>query len=289
LLINTAWLPDLHGGFSKPNTLSLNDLPNEFEKDTPRAKSLSLAIVMRQPERERALEIIAGGDPDFKMLIEHYLSASDTERKKLLKTIPREIPPKSAPSFKDGLKELGRKQRGVLEDGYKGKSKVYDPDRYQEKLNEGVEERVVEHLTTLRKITFSPVRDNTSNVEARRFLYEQYHGHCQVGGATFPKASRNADGIAENYFEACTLLSYSNADYLNDAGNMLCVSADTMAKFKYASVQFLESIEDVIDIFKANGKSSESISVKVQIAGEERVIKWSQRHFMRLVALYEQA
>ena len=289
LLINTAWLPDPNGGFSKPNTLSLNDLPAEFEKDTPRAKSLSLAIVMTQPERERALEIIAGGDPDFKMLIEHYLSASDAERKKLLKTIPREMPPKPAPSFKYGLKELGRKQRGVLEDGYKGKSQVSDPDRYQEKLNEGVAERVVEHQTTPRKIAFSPVRDNASNAEARRFLYEQYLGYCQVTGTTFPKASRNADGVAENYFEACTLLSYGNADYLNDAGNMLCVSADTMAKFKYASVEFMENLEDAIETFKANGGLAERISVKIRLAGEERYIQWSQRHFMRLVALYEKA
>ena len=83
------------------------------------------------------------------------------------------------------------------------------------------------------------------------------------------------------------LLSYGNADYLNDAGNMLCLSADTMAKFKYANVEFLDSLEDAIRKFNANGKSSESVSVKIRLAGEEHYIKWSQRHFMRLVALYE--
>ena len=95
--------------------------------------------------------------------------------------------------------------------------------------------------------------------------------------------------MVENYFEACSLLSYANADYLNDAGNMLCVSADTMAKFKYAGRTFLESLEDAIETFKANGESAESISVKIRLAGEECFIKWSQRHFMRLVALYEKA
>jgi hypothetical protein len=223
------------------------------------------------------------------MLIEHYRSASVSEREKILKTIPREIPPEPAPSFKDGLKNLGRPQRGIIEHGDKERFPVSDPDRYQEKLNERVEAGVEEHQSTPRKITFSPLRDLPSNAEAHRFLYEQYHGCCQVTGTTFLKASTNTDGVAENYFEACSLLSYANADYLNDAGNMLCVSADTMAKFKCASITFLESLEDVIETFKANGELAESVSVRIRLAGEECSIKWSQRHFMRLVALYEKA
>jgi hypothetical protein len=95
--------------------------------------------------------------------------------------------------------------------------------------------------------------------------------------------------MAENYFEACSLLSYGDADYLNDAGNMVCVSADTMAKFKHASLEFLDDIEDVIRTFKESGGNMESMSVKIRLAGEDCSIMWSQRHFMRLVALYEKA
>lgn len=288
-LIDTAWLPDPKGGFSKPHRLSLIDLPREYEKDTPRAKSLSLAIGMKQPEREQALEIVTGGDLDLKKLIDYYQSASDDERRKMLKAIPVEIAPEPAPSFKNGLKNLGRPQRGRIGPTDRDESVVSDPERYQNKLNERIEEGVGEHQSTSRKITFSPVRNQPSNAEARRFLYEQYNGCCQITGTTFPKASKKADGKAENYFEACTLLSYGNADYLNDAGNMLCLSADTMAKFKYASREFLENLEDVVEKFKANGKSSEPVSVRILLAGEECSIKWSQRHFMRLVALYEKA
>jgi hypothetical protein len=282
------WLIDKLGNWCRPSKLLLTDLPEGFETTSIAAKELTVKLGMKQPEREQALEMVTGGDPDFKILIEHYQFASDDERKKILKTIPQEIPHRPAPSFKDGLKHLGRPQRGVIEHGDKESSPVSNPDHYQEKLIGRVAEGVEEHQTTLRKITFSPVRDNPSNAVARRFLYEQYNGHCQVTEMTFPKASRNADGIAENYFEACTLLSYGN-DYLNNAGNMLCVSADTMAKLKYASVEFLESVEDAIETFKANGKSAESVSVKIRIAGEECFIQWNQRHFMRLVALHEEA
>ena len=283
------WLLDKSGSWCKLSKLLLTDLPERFETTSIAAKELAVKLGMKQPEREQALESVTGGDANLKRLIEHYQSAPETEREKILKIIPHEIQPEPAPSFKEGLKTLGQPQRGKIEHGDKDISPVSDVDRYQKKLNEGVEERVDENQLSPRKITFSPVRDIPSNAEARHFLYEQYHGRCQVTGTTFPKAQRNPDGAAENYFEACSLLSCANADYLNDAGNMLCVSADTMAKFKCASITFLDSFEDAIETFKANGELTESVSVKIQLAGEECSIKWSQRHFMHLVALYEKA
>jgi len=286
---NQAWLPDKSGKWRIPSELMLTDLPDGFESTSIAAKEVAEKLGMRQPEREQALEVVTGGDYDFKMLIEHYQSASNDERKKILKTIPREIPPEPAPSFKDGLKKLGRPQQSTIEYDNKEISPVSNLERYKEKLIGIVDDGIEEHQSTLRKITFSPVRDNPSNAEARSFFYEQYRGYCQVTETTFPKANRNGDGVAENYFEACSLLSYANADYLNNAGNMLCVSADTMAKFKYASVEFLESIEDVIETFKANDEQAESVSIKIRLAGKEYSIKWSQRHFMRLIALYEKA
>jgi hypothetical protein len=289
LCIEQAWLLDKSGNQCKPSELLLIDLQEGFESTSMAAKEVAEKLGMKQPEREQALEVVTGGDPDFRLLIEHYQSASDEERKKILKIIPCEIPPEPAPSFKDGLKNLGRPQRGIMEHGDNEIPRVSNPDRYQEKLNERVEAGVEEHQSTPRKITFSLLRDLSSNAEARRFLYEQYHGRCQVTGTTFPKAHRNPDGVAENYFEACSLLSYANADYLNDAGNMLCVSADTMAKFRCASITFLDRLEDAIETFKTNGELAESVPVKIRLAGEEGFIKWSQRHFMRLVALYEKA
>lgn len=282
-----AWLYDKSGNRCKPSELLLTDLPEGFESTSITAKELSAKLDMKQPEREQAIEIVTGGDPDRKMRLERFLSASDNDQEKMLKIIPREIPPEPAPSFKNALKSLGRMQSGEIEKENTPTSPVSDLDRYQGKLNGDVEAGVREHESTPRKISFNPVRNNPSNAEARRFLYEQYNGHCQITGSTFPKASRNTDGTAENYFEACTLLSYSNANYLNDAGNMLCLSADTMAKFKYASVEFLEDIEDAIEKFNTDGKSSESILIRIRLAEEEHSIRWSQRHFMHLIALYE--
>ena len=92
LLINSEWLPNTKGGFIEPNRISLTDLPVGFEKDTQRAKSLSIVIGMKQPERERAIKIITGGDRDLKMLIDFYQSTSDDKRRKMSKINPEEAP-----------------------------------------------------------------------------------------------------------------------------------------------------------------------------------------------------
>ena len=283
------WLIDKSDNWCEPSKLQLTDLPERFEANSIAAKELSVKLGMEQSEHEQALEMVTGGDPKLKMLIEYYQHASDDDQETILKTISREIPPEPAPSFKDGLTNLGRPQRGIIEHDDRNSSPVSNPEGYQGKLSGRVEAGVEENQSTPRKITFSPVRDIPSNAEARRFLYEQYQGRCQVTGTTFPKASRNTNGVAECYFEACSLLSYVNAAYLNDAGNMLCVSADTMAKFKCASIAFLESLEDAIETFKTSGERAESVSVRILLAGEECSIKWSQRHFMRVIALYEEA
>ncbi len=294
ILIENAWLPDLNGKMHKPSELTLDELPVEFTRDESLAQIfLKKKEVLPEPKdsmREQALNVIAGGDFEKKKRIEEFTSLSDDMQEKILKTIPHETLSESAPSFKEGLNSLERPQRGVITHGGRDEiSAVSDVERYQEKLNDQVEEGIEEHKSTPRKNKFSLVKEKPSNAEARSFLYEEYQGQCQVTGTTFPKAGKNADGMAENYFEACSLLSYESADYLNDAGNMICVSADTRAKLKNASHVFLDEIEDVIRTFKEHDGNMESVSVKVLLAGEECSITWSQRHFMRLVALYEKA
>lgn len=287
--LKTNWLIDKEDVWHKPSKLLLSDLQDGYETTSFAAKELSLELGMRQPEREKAIGIVTGGDSDLRRLIEHYQAAPDGERKKMLKLIPEETPPEPAPYFRYALISLGRIQSGEIENKNMPPSRVSNPGRYQDKLNENINAEVQEHISTPRKITFSPVRNNSSNAEARRFLYEEYKGHCQITNSTFPKASGKSDGTSENYFEACAITSYANANYLNDAGNMLCLSADTMAKFKYASLEFLDNLEDVIKKFKANGETSESVSARILLAGKECSIKWSQHHFMRLVSLYDNA
>lgn len=286
------WLPNKQGNWHKPSELLLTDLPDEFETSSFSAKEVAEKLSMKKPEVEEAIKTVVGNDPEKQARLERFLSATDAEQEKMLKTIPQEVAPQPAPAFKDGISRLSRRQKGSIsaneadDENYP----IQNTERYQNKLNQSVEEDVKEHLTTPQTTQFSLVNHTASNKSAREFLYAEYKGKCQITGDTFPKASANTNGEAENYFEACSLLSYGNADYLNNEGNMLCVSADTMAKLKTASFEWLDDLETLIKNFEQRTTGEmDTVAVKIRLAGEECEITWSERHFSRLVALWNTA
>ncbi|MGZ3798172.1 MAG: hypothetical protein ACXVB1_17500, partial [Pseudobdellovibrionaceae bacterium] len=290
LLSNSSWLPDNSGKFHKPIGLLLTDLPDEFENTSVGAREVAEKLGMKKPAAQQAIHVLAGDDPQKLSRLERFLSASEDEQEKMLKIIPKEIAHQPAPSFKTGLDQLTRPQRGKINplETSTPSHPIGNPDRYQSKVNTETEERIRQHEGTPQTISFSVVRETSSNKSARHFLYEQYQGKCQATGFTFPKASANADGDAVNYFEACALLSYSDADYLNNEGNMLSVSADTMAKLKHGSFEWIDDFETTIETFtKRTAGEIEDVKVKIRLAGEECEITWSERHFSKLVALYQ--
>lgn len=287
--VDTAWLPDKASiTLCAPKQLLLSDLPDGFESTSIFAKEVAEKLGMKQPEQEQALAKLGQGDPRRMKMLEKVACASEDELAAFEKLVPKEIEPQPAPSFKDGLRGLSRSQRGKPIQGSTRPSPVSNPDRYQKNLDANVEDSVKAHLSFPRIVTFSPVRDATSSAVARKFLYMEYQGRCQVTGQTFPKASANAEGEAENYFEACALLSNTNAEYLNDPGNMLCVSADTMAKLKHASIVWEDDMEDVIERFQGS-EPGNMATAHFLLAGEKARITWSQRHFMHLIALWNKA
>ena len=64
-------------------------------------------------------------------------------------------------------------------------------------------------------------------------------------------------GARQNWAGSCRLLLYSNTNYLNDAGKMLCVSADALAKIKHASLEWLDDIEDKVIEFEDGGRNAQ--------------------------------
>jgi hypothetical protein len=294
LCLKHKWLQDKNKIWCKPSELFLSDLPEEFDSTSSDAKDVADKLCMRKPEEERALELVTDGDQFLKKFIDSYKNSPDKHRRKLMKFISQEeYPPALSPSFSEGLERLCRPQRGSFStrskyDDSQRDYPVKNPERYQDKCDEEVANALDDHSKNPQRINFSPVRDKPNNKEAREFLYSQYRGRCQITGMTFPKASISTDGISDYYFEVCSLLSYSNANYFNNPGNMLCVSANTMAKLKYASFEWLDDIRDKIAEFEEQDMKIKYIVVKIKLAGEECTITWSQRHFIRLVSLYKQ-
>ncbi len=286
LLIKKKWLPGPDGQFYIPHELGLKDLPEQFKRD----KKLADYLGMKKPEEQEAAEILSKGDPRKKALINIIRYASPDELERFEKLALTERAPTPAPKFREGLANMDRPQHRNPENNDKGPNyPIENPGRYKKKLDQTITNKIEEHMATSNTIRFSPVRDRPDNKEAREFLYIEYQGRCQITGTTFPKASASPEGISENYFEACSLLSYRDASYLNDAGNMLCVSADTMAKLRHANFKWLDHIDNKISEFEDGDGKAQHMKIRISLAGEECVITWSQQHFMRLASLYENA
>src|SRR5712691_2022001 len=113
---------------------------------------------------------------------------------------------------------------------------------------------------------------------------ESWLNNCQtVSGVRFPMVS------GKNYFEAVSLVSRLDVEYLNNPGNMLCLSAESAAKFMHASFEWLDDIETKVQQFRAerDGGSLQDRQMRIRLAGQEATITWTEQHFMRLISLWK--
>src|SRR5262249_55872248 len=145
---------------------------------------------------------------------------------------------KSIKPFKEAIRSLNRSTSSIpIEDGGPTERTIKNPDRYSGKLKEQLQQRL---LSSARHPRFAVARERDDTKEAREFLYQEYDGRCQVTGETFRKSN------GRNYFVAVSLASFAGADYLNDPGNMLCLSAETAARFLYGDFEWADDVEEKI-------------------------------------------
>ena len=283
-LRDSAWLPDRGGAFHKPPDLMLADLPPEFDRVSQQAKRLSEALNMRQPETVRAIESLARGNDRVKGIMER-LTQGDLDEDlldRLDKLLPKTQSVKTPPSFRDAVQAIHRKQRPFeTRDNNALPGKIQNPERYEKRLRDDIEEKKGRSASA-RAIRFVLARERDDNREARQFLYQQYKGACQVTGQTFLKS----DGA--NYFVAIALVPYQGTDYLNNAGNLICLSAEMGARFLFGAFEWVDDIGSKIEAFRVEtaGGCEQDRSIRVRITGENHTIRFSEQHFLRLKALW---
>lgn len=285
LLMDAAWLPACGGAYVKPCDISLDELPPGFERASLEARGLGEKLGMKKSEEQEAIAVLARGDVRKRKVAEYLMNASDDVIEKFEKLIPKQRELPEFKSFKEGVQSLHRLATGNPIDGGGGPAPVSNPDRYRRTAEDAVRDAVTSHRTNPRVVTFSVARDLSSNKLAREFLEQEYQGRCQVTGQTFPKRSGG------NYFEALSLVGRLDAEHLNNAGNMLCLCADVAAQFMYAEFTWIDSVEDKILGFKAEkeGGTEAMRKISARVAGQTLTITWSERHFIRLCALWNAA
>lgn len=285
LLMETPWLLADRGAFVRPGDIALDELPPGFEKASTEARALAEKLGMKKSEEQEAIAVLARGDARKRKIAEYLMNASDDVMEKFEKLIPKQRELPEFKSFKEGIQSLHRVAVGNPSEGRGGAAPVSNPERYRRTTEDAVREAVTTHRTSPRIVTFSVARDLSSNKLAREFLEQEYQGRCQVTGQTFPKRTGG------NYFEALSLVGRLDAEHLNDPGNMLCLCADVAAQFMYAEFAWLDSVEEKILGFKAEkeGGTEEMRKISARVAGMALTITWSERHFLRLCALWSAA
>lgn len=285
LLMETPWILGDGGAFVRPCDIALDELPPGFEKASTEARALAEKLGMKKSEEQEAIAVLARGDARKRKIAEYLMNASDDVMEKFEKLIPKQRELPGFKSFKEGIQSLHRVAVGNPSEGRGGAAPVSNPERYRRTAEDAVREAVTTHRTSPRIVTFSVARDLSSNKLAREFLEQEYQGRCQVTGQTFPKRTGG------NYFEALSLVGRLDAEHLNDPGNMLCLCADVAAQFMYAEFTWLDSVEEKILGFKAEkeGGTEEMRKISARVAGKALTITWSERHFLRLCALWSAA
>lgn len=285
LLMETPWILGDGGAFVRPCDIALDELPPGFEKTSTEARALAEKLGMKKSEEQEAIAVLARGDARKRKIAEYLMNASDDVMEKFEKLIPKQRELPEFKSFKEGIQSLHRVAVGNPAEGRGGAAPVSNPERYRRTAEDAVREAVTTHRTGPRIVTFSVARDLSSNKLAREFLEQEYQGRCQVTGQTFPKRTGG------NYFEALSLVGRLDAEHLNDAGNMLCLCADVAAQFMYAEFAWLDSVEEKILGFKAEkeGGTEAMRKISARVAGKTLTITWSERHFLRLCALWSAA
>jgi hypothetical protein len=284
-LMETPWLPGEGGAFVRPCDIALDELPPEFEKASAEARALAEKLGMKKSEEQEAIAVLARGDARKRKIAEYLMNASDDVMEKFEKLIPKQRELPEFKSFKEGIQSLHRVAAGESTEDRGGPAPISNPDRYRKTAEDAVREAVTTHRTSPRIVTFSVARDLSSNKRAREFLEQEYQGRCQVTGQTFQKRTGG------NYFEALSLVARLDAEHLNDPGNMLCLCADVAAQFMHAEFAWLDSVEEKILGFKAEkeGGTEAMRKISARVAGKTLTITWSERHFLRLCALWSAA
>lgn len=285
LLMETPWILGDGGAFVRPCDIALDELPPGFEKASTEARALAEKLGMKKSEEQEAIAVLARGDARKRKIAEYLMNASDDVMEKFEKLIPKQRELPEFTSFKEGIQSLHRVAVGNPAERRGGAAPVSNPERYRRTAEDAVREAVATHRTSPRIVTFSVARDLSSNKLAREFLEQEYQGRCQVTGQTFQKRTGG------NYFEALSLVGRLDAEHLNDPGNMLCLCADVAAQFMYAEFAWLDSVEEKILGFKAEkeGGTEAMRKISARVAGKTLTITWSERHFLRLCALWNAA
>lgn len=281
LVREMAWLPNKHGKFVVPKTITLDELPDGFSKD----KQLAAKLEMRTSDQAFYAEIQDRDDVP--------------ENIKQIFKIPGIIDlfakhPEKVARIVEKIEEIESKQGGEPDDSGDFNSGVYgafnhgeqkpnpepsiDPPKHPNYGPRG--EQGEDGETTWREIDkrwrLKLGTERVKDPKIRGFLREEYHGHCQICNYTLQKRS------GPPYFEAAYLVSNEEGKRIDNPGNTLCLCPNHFAEFKYGTIE----APNIFDQIKSY-QDGQAHYIEVQLCNEPKSIRYTQNHIVMLKELVE--
>ncbi|MGH7986283.1 MAG: hypothetical protein ACREQX_08365, partial [Candidatus Binataceae bacterium] len=293
LITKSSWLPGPDGKLLQPGDLTLDELPEDFIRNSDLARFLGMKPTIPSNLDKESLFRAAGLMPEAARFAKENTDLIErlAKRPDLLEQI-REKLEESTDNVQHEAKPLdyraeiaetfSREAREGADDtdGSATTGPVPNPERRRQKLQEEIQEakgrepRLVERFTrVLRKVWES------KNGVVRTFLEEQYQGRCQICDFTFPE--RNGD----RYFEGVYVVSRTRARWIDRAGNVLCLCANCSAKFVHGEV-LADDLLDQIDGFRPSKEGGPiSPMLHIVLCGQPTDIRFTERHLLDLQQL----
>ena len=276
LVCEMAWLPNGRGEFAVPAEITLDELSDDFSKDKQLAAKLGM-----EPSYQAYLDNAPEG------IKRHVNKGLELER------LEREHPEKLA-KFIEEIEKSKSEQSNEADDSDYTSDDLYrafnrgeqehhpepSPDR-PERPNRGPRGKQEENGEATwpkfdKKRRLKLKIERVKDQKIRKFLREEYHGHCQICNYTFQKQDSTP------YFEAVYLVSNEEGKRIDNPGNTLCLYPNHVVEFLYGTIK----APDIFDQIKSY-QEGQSHHIEVQLCGEDKEIRYNQNHIVMLKELVE--
>lgn len=273
------WLPDKEGVFRIPAELSLDDLPDGFFKDEELAKKLGMKEVrIRDFASEKGIDETA-----LSLAIEWIQADPDAFKRLASKTLQKSVNDASNEKFNylDSLQKTFEKPDDIFPEPEEGQDSsavsVQNPVRRRQKVQEEIMISILNQIESNQRFRRVPsIVWETKDNRVRTFLFEEYHGRCQICDATFNKRS----GIP--YFEGLYLVSRNNGQWIDRPGNVLCLCPTCCAKFQHGQVVTEEVVEQILHCKLSKEGGDGHPGILLELCGETVELRFTERHMLDL-------
>ncbi|SCG72852.1 Histidine kinase-, DNA gyrase B-, and HSP90-like ATPase [Micromonospora echinaurantiaca] len=281
LATSRAWLPTAAGAFVKPAELALDDLPDDFEPSQALADALGMissAIVQASAELNVSVEALRflRENPDAAAELDQLRRRHEQKEqdRRGIGADARLTPDEYAGALHDAFDRPA--VHAEAEISFVSDGRVTAPAIRRQRTRDDINEDLADEPTPRDRFRVIGRRVwDGKDPAVRQFLLEQYAGHCQICGATFPKRDWTP------YFEVIHLVSHTAAAWTDRPGNTLCLCPTCASKLLHGQVESDDLLAQ-IQQWRTSAEGGGGSGLRIELCGSPVVVSYTEKHLLDL-------